>query len=445
MNTIEDYLFEVNPWWRDSFFSKNLLGKKRETYLKTIFKQIDQPTILALTGLRRVGKSTLLFQTIDELLKTTPKENILYFKIDDLPNNVSIKDIIETYENLFGISIKDNNTYIFIDEIQNLQNWSSTLKFYIDYKYTAKFIVSGSSRALIYKDSRESLLGRITFIDIFPLTFREFLEFKNKPINLPTITSLEELFSLPLKELYYKIQKSQFHINLEEYFEVGAYPEWFLINDKSVWRKKLVEENYNLLLYKDIVNQFNIRNPRVLDRLTKEIATLSSSRISFSKIAQTLDETRQLTKEYISYLEDSQIILCSEKYTKNKLPNERANKKLFFWEEGLRRAITKDSNVGISAENVFNWHLYKLGKKQDSTFELFYFHDTYEVDCIYSIYTTTIPIEIKYSNLPKSFEGLKLFEEKYKSDKAIVVTKNTFEIKENWYFLPLWFILLFIE
>ncbi len=106
--------------------------------------------------------------------------------MDNLLGKVdSIHDILNTYFELTGIDPVSEEVYIFLDEIHVRKEWQTQLKYYLDSRAACRFIVAGSSKTLLYKDASDGLVGRIWFIDVFPLTFKEFVEFSG--VSLPGI------------------------------------------------------------------------------------------------------------------------------------------------------------------------------------------------------------------------------------------------------------------
>jgi len=146
---------------------------------------------------------------IDRLIKSNiePKR-IVYAKADDLPGRTdSLHDIVNVYHEITGID--PNEAFFFFDEIHFMENWHLQLKFYIDAKFKGKFIVSGSSKTLLYKDASESLVGRIRFINIFPLTFGEFVKFSDSSINTDTNNSASAISAESIDEIKNAHTKSQ--------------------------------------------------------------------------------------------------------------------------------------------------------------------------------------------------------------------------------------------
>ena len=238
---LKSSLVVANPWWNNEKINKQfLLGRKRNEF-NDIIEKIDNKRILSIIGPRRVGKSTLMYQTINYLIEEKKVDNkrILLFSGDDpslfFDENDKLSDVLEVYFNEIleeNISKLKSKVYIFIDEIHFVKNWQNYLKTYFDRKYNIKFIITGSSSMHLFKDANESLLGRIENIYVLPLTFNQFMNFymtylsKEKDLEIPKIDLNDLDKSIKrLEEIYYnqdlklKIQKI-----LKRYILVGGYP-----------------------------------------------------------------------------------------------------------------------------------------------------------------------------------------------------------------------------
>src|SRR4030042_1897443 len=158
MTQIKDVLIESNKWWKITF---NIDYKEREMY-KQILKYLKLPQIIAFTGLRRVGKTTLMFKILQDYIKNGfNPTNILYFSFDEF-RETDIKEILNEYEKIFDKNIENEKYLILFDEIQKLENWEEKLKrIYDNYSKNIKIIISGSESLFIKKKSRETLAGRI--------------------------------------------------------------------------------------------------------------------------------------------------------------------------------------------------------------------------------------------------------------------------------------------
>ena len=183
---IKTNLLMTNPWLDNKKINNQfLLGRKRKEF-NDIIKRIDDKRILSIIGPRRVGKSILIYQTIDYLLKEKKVDNkrILLFSGDD-PNlffskTDKLSDVLDVYFNEIleeNITNLKSKVYIFIHEVHFIENWQNYLKVYFDRKYNIKFIVTGSSSVHLFKDANDSLFGRIENIYVLPLTFNQFINF----------------------------------------------------------------------------------------------------------------------------------------------------------------------------------------------------------------------------------------------------------------------------
>jgi len=444
----ERSIIERNPWWTSGSVPEELIGIKRMEYIGKIEERLKDPKLLAILGIRRSGKSTLIYQSIKFLLENgaDPKE-IIYINADDFekPGRKDIEKTLDFFQQKNRISLKDLKLYVFIDEIQNVRGWQQLLKKYYDLKYASKFIVSGSSSSLIYKNSSESLAGRINFIEVFPLTFREFLQFNG--MEIPDVG----LGFQELEKLYYDLSLKMNEIIgfLMQYLNIGGFPEWFDVKKEESWFKILSEEYTSLLIYRDIVRIFRIRDPLLLESVFRFVSAHSSERFSYLGIAKQNDGDKETSKQYILHLARSHLINLSDFYTKSKKASEKKEKKIYFCDLGLKNSIGGRQDIGFDADTSVYLHclkrvsIYPMGK-------IFYWLDKKknEIDIVMSCGSLLIPIEVKYrSSIDVSdLKGILSFCQEFNVTNAYVVTKTLMEEREiegvKVSFIPLWLFLL---
>jgi predicted AAA+ superfamily ATPase len=447
------YLKKRNYWWETKNVAPSDRGTQRQDYLNKIQESDRLERIICLSGIRRSGKTTILYQYIDLLLKTKKPEEIVYAKIDDLIGKIdSVHDILNTYHELTGIDPSREPTYFLLDEIHVMKGWQLQLKYYIDAHAKCRFIISGSSKTLLYLDASESLAGRIRLLDVFPLTFREFLEFNNNDLSgmLPQKPDLESFEDI--EKAYHSIiahKQSILHF-LSQYFDTGGYPEWFKIKDMEQWYRTIVEDYFALILFRDIVSVFKVKDPILLEKMVRDIAAVSTNRFTYKGLSERLDIDRETVKLYLYYLQSSMMVFVADVFAPSKKAVEKRAKKLYFWEEGLRRALTLDRDDGKAAENIAAWHLIKKGRESKPFFEPYYWKNKHEVDFVYDDSKKVIPVEIKYREHPTNadLKGLIEFMEMEDLNVGIVVTKDTFRKGElegrRVLFIPTWLFLLLI-
>lgn len=442
------YLQDKNYWWKKATVDEEDKGIKREEYIKKIQEIFPLDRIICLNGIRRCGKTTILYQLVDALIKQGKNpQRIIYFKMDDLIGKIDdIREIVHIYQELTGVDPKEEQVFFIIDEIHVQNQWQFQLKYFIDGKYNSTFIISGSSKTVLYKDASESLAGRIRFVDVFPLTFDEFIRFSRIDIDIDFSDTL--IFD-KIKSYYHHLlpQKEQILHLLRTYKTVGGFPEWFKIKKRKQWQRVLVDDYLSLILFKDIVFTYKIKDPILLQKMVGDLASFSTNRVNYSRLSDRLDADRETIKLYLHYLESSGLIYIAEVYFKSKKARERIAKKIFFWEEGLRKALTLDDNDGKAMENIVAWHVIKKMREKHVFYQPSYWKNTYEVDFILDE-QKPIPIEVKYKNDPADIKGLIEFIKKFDVKKGIVVTKDTFkkEIIENTeiLFIPVWLFLLIV-
>ena len=467
---IKSNLIVTNPWWNDEKINEQfLLGRKRKEF-NSIIEQLENKRILSIIGPRRVGKSTLIYQTINYLLEEqkVDKKRILLFSGDDpslfFDENDKLSDILDIYFNEIleeNISKLESKVYIFIDEIHFIKNWQNYLKTYFDRKYNIKFVITGSSSIHLFKDANESLLGRIENIYVLPLTFNQFMNFymtyisKAEDIQIPKfdldnidncIKKLETIYYN--KDLKLKIQKI-----LKRYMIVGGYPEYFEIKDIEVWQKELSEDIITRGIYKDILTIYNIRTPEILEKLLYYIAANNSQAFAYSSIASTFGIDTVTIMTYLGYLKQAFLINILENYSNNIAKVIRTNKKISVLDNGIRNSLLKQKTVdseiaGHIVESMVDFDFRLLCEKEN--YKQFYYRnsDKEEIDLIIDRNIDIIPIEVKYTNQIESSD-LKVIKKILDEHQTkginqakfgIVVTKDILKKEGNIYCVPYWLI-----
>jgi len=195
----EPLLQTSNPWWADGGMGQRKVEDFHRPIFYRLFKDLKElKQILSITGPRRIGKTQLLLQTIQQLIqiKVAP-QRILYLSLDDpllsaVPEGPRILDeLVKRYfrEGKGGSKYSQKEpVYIFLDEVQRFDKWELYLKKYYDLGYPIRWMVTGSASSPILKKSHESLLGRIKEYHLLPFSFREYVLFRHREDK--TITGL---------------------------------------------------------------------------------------------------------------------------------------------------------------------------------------------------------------------------------------------------------------
>lgn len=303
--------------------------------LKNINKWLNKDQCIFLIGARQVGKTSLLHiikESIDDNCKETNSQSIFYDLEDfetlhyfnESPKNL-IKDLqINTaYENLDKI-------YVFIDEIQYLNDPSHFIKYIYDtYKKKIKLIVSGSSSFYIDKNFKDSLSGRKIIFEIMPLDFDEFLLFRGKrKYRKADFQDLSPNDKREMKNL------------LEEYSRFGSYPA-VVLEPEFQLKKLILKELINSYLKKDVLEN-QIRYPDKFYKLIKILAENTGAQINNNELANSLDLSYSTVENYLYILEKTFYIKTIKPFYKNLRKELTKMPKIFLLDMGVRNYLLDD-------------------------------------------------------------------------------------------------------
>lgn len=396
-------LIESNPWWEKGEGHKiNLIERD---ILKDIEKYISKKQIISISGLRRVGKTTLFYYFINNLLKKINPRSILYFSFDDF-KDAEIEEILLAFMEIN----KHFPKYVFFDEIQKVKDWSEKIKRIYDNK-ELKIFLSGSESLFIRKKTKETLAGRIYEFILKPLSFKEYLSFKG----------IHKDYLLHYKKII---------VLLNHYLLTGGFPELINEEDKIIIRKYIRESIIDKTLFRDISELFKVDDPSILNSILEIIIDSPGIIIELNEISKELGIARQTLSKYLFYLEASQLIKKLYNYSTNRSTSEKKLKKYYLNFPNLALSYKSDEiytskiieNLCVLYSNAkFFWRT----PQKD------------EVDIILEIDKKLMPIEIKYKNKPDKKSVIK-FMEKYKLKEGYVITKDLEKDEEGIKFVPLW-------
>ena len=273
---------------------------ERESYQKKIkeFDKTDEITVIK--GIRRCGKSTLLINHIKELISNgVNKKEILCINFEDprLINDLHVgllDEILEVYNEYIN-----NNTkpYIFLDEIQNIPAFEKWVRTKYELKKVKKIYITGSSSKLLSKEFGTALSGRYLDIEVFTLSFKEYLLFKSQ--KFPTKTEF-----ITKKVEYKKL--------FNQYLEEGGFPK-VILSEKSL-QKKEIFIYYETIILKDIVARYNLKNFENIKKVAFYLISNIGKPISINNIKTSLNISYDLVEKYYEYLKDTYLIFDLSKY-----------------------------------------------------------------------------------------------------------------------------------
>ena len=334
---IIEILTDWNFWQRDID-----IGIIREKYLDEILKFIKSGKIISIVGIRRSGKSTLIKQIAKELIKKSiPKTDILIVNFEEPQfSDIDVNSLIQIYQSYLEIISPQEKPYIFLDEIQNVQKWERFVRS-INEKKEAYIVISGSSSKLLSEELATVLTGRQLYFEIFPLSFEEFLSFRNIKINKENKKRDIILNALKIKKL------------LREYINFGGFPEVVVSNDKDFKRKVLISY-YEDIINRDIVQRFKVKKIDQIKALTKFYLTNISSHISFNGISKFLKLPVETIRRFSSYLEISDLIFFVKRFSFSLKEQENSTRKVYSIDTGLSNMVgfKFSGDFGKIVENI---------------------------------------------------------------------------------------------
>lgn len=378
---------------------------KNRIYKRKVFDEIIQylqeDIILVINGARQVGKTYILFY-LEEYLKKKNKisyyldlEDSRYLNILDAGVDSFIRHIKEEGFNT------DKEIYILIDEIQYLKNPSSFLKLIHDHYKTIKLIVSGSSSFNIKKKFKDSLVGRTITFEIFPLSFEEFLVFKEyKFIRGVRFTDkkIDELKAL-----------------LKEYVLFGSYPK-IVLTQAKVKKERFLQQIIDTYIKKDIRDIGNIKEIDKFNKLIEVLSSQSGNLLNITELSNTCRLAKKTIEHYLFILENTYIIKLVKPYYSNLRSELFKTPKIYFYDTGLLQMLQLKTIPGAIIGSVFETAVFSELVKRCGKDRIFYWRtkDKKEIDFILRQNNTILPVEVKYNFSRFSKTAINYFLKKYR-------------------------------
>jgi len=338
---LERLRFE-NPWWVSGQVEEYYASMQRRLYFNMFMPLILETEVrraVVLMGPRRVGKTVMIYHTVQGLLNNDIDPlKIAYISVETpIYNNISL-------EQLFGYcrkATKQENPkgwFIFFDEIQYLKDWEVHLKSLVDSYPFTRFVVSGSAAAALRLKSNESGAGRFTDFMLPPLTFNEFLHLK-KLNRLITESSIDWQGSLT--KFYSTNNITELNKHFLDYINFGGYPE-VIFSEKiqSNPGRYIRSDIIDKVLLRDLPSLYGIRDVQELNSLFTSIAYNSAGEVSLDELSQNSGVQKNTIKRYLEYLEAAFLIKVVHKISNKPKKFQRATQfKIYLTNPSLRSAL----------------------------------------------------------------------------------------------------------
>jgi len=413
-----------NPWWLYGRVPESKTRIARPETLGGIAKLLDIKEIICITGVRRCGKSTVLYQLIDHLIEDGVNPvNILYFNLDEPFEDKSIGILDRIFESYIEINNPTGQKYIFLDEIQNIENWETWLKKYYDlYDTDIKFVITGSNSTMLSDKLSTLLTGRIISKTVYPLSFKEYLRF----------------VEFKLKDA--DVQRSEMIHHFLNYLNSGGFPEVVLEDDVDINLMRL-NEYFDSILLRDIIASKKIRESSKLIDLANYTLTNISALLSYTKMSQTVGLSVGSIKEYLLYLEQAYLIYQLNFFSyslKTSLAIQKP-RKIYCIDNGLRNAASFkfSSDEGKLAENSIFIEL----KRRN--LDVYYWKGRREVDFVIKRRDHTLMgVNVTYTEVidEREIKALLEFKENFgeRVSELILLTRNVERSEDGITYIPIW-------
>jgi len=385
----------------------------------------DINKVISISGSRRSGKTYFFFQKIYDLLKIMEKDRIIYLNLSDdrlYPLKLyDLQSLLEAYFELYPKN-KTNRIFLFLDEVQEVDKWEMFVRRIYD-KENIRIFITGSSSKLLNKEINSSLRGRTLNYIMFPLSFKEFLKFKDIALENNFVYSQQRFI---LTKLF------------KEYLNDGGFPE--IVNTPQ--KREILENYLELIVYKDIVERYNIRNLNLIKTMIKYLLTNISSLFTVNSYYKYINQEFSVKKdtigEYLSYLEDAYLVFTTSLFSYSLKQQQTNPKKIYCIDNGLRNTVSFkfSKDEGRLGENLVFIELKRRNK------DVYYWKKKNEVDFVIKEPTQKLTaINVCYSDEidEREIKGLLEFKREFKKTKELIIITKDMEKKEQGIqFMPLW-------
>ena len=415
-------------------FKKLIINFQERKFGRIVPREYDVPLdtkkIVSLIGVRRSGKTYVLFSLIEQLRQRGDGKNIVYINFeDDRLYPIGLKDLDELLEGYYELypHKRDEKVYLFLDEVQNIKGWERYIR-RIDDTENVQIFITGSSPKLLSSEIATSLRGRTITYEIFPFSFREYLRYKEIEINLYSSKSVSY------------IQNA-----FNSYLVDGGFAETF--DERPDVQKRILKDYLDLIVYKDVVERYTIRNQSLLKHLIKYMFVNMGTLVSVNKLyneykSQGYKIGKDTLMDYISYLQEAYTVFTTPIYRNSVREEQRNPKKLYAIDNGFKKlfSISISEDYSKLYENMAFLHLRRKSR------EVYYFKQTQEVD-LYMKEDKEYLVNVSYAiedekTLQREVKALLEGMVYFKLDSSYLVTANrdeTIEIEgKKIVVVPMW-------
>ncbi len=334
----ESLLVDNSPHWDGTLYQEGV----PRAVLTRVKEYLELPHIIALVGVRRSGKSTLVRQTINHLIrdKGVPPRNILFLNLENPQFSRYRKDVsylAQAYDDYLKLVAPTGTVYCFLDEVHYFTEWQVFVKAMYEQK-GIKFVVTGSNSHLLTSEFITILSGRAMPVEVYPFSFPEFVSARGLHIA-DTVEMVRE--------------RNRLRGFLDEYQRFGGFPEISTIVEPTI-KKEILTMYARNILYQDIAPRFSIKKAVDLENLFFYLASNISTLYSFNKLADLVGLSDKTIKDYLGYFSDAYLLFTLDAFAFSAKEQIRSPKKVYAVDTGLASAVgfSFSDNQGRLLENL---------------------------------------------------------------------------------------------
>ena len=318
----------------------------------------DTGKIITLIGVRRCGKTSILYDMINRLSHRMEKTKILFLNFEDERLDLKAEELDLVLQGFSELYPEQDlgECYFFFDEIQNISGWEKFVRRLYD-TVSKNIFLTGSNSKLLSTEIATALRGRTLSFEVYPLSFAEYLSFKEIAVDLYSSKSLAHM------------KNAQ-----NSFLKEGAFPEILFLED--AYKNRVLQEYFNVLLYKDLAERYHITNTVALKFFLKRIIASSTKQISINKIynevkANGIKIGKNTLYDFLEYVQNIYLALTLQKYDNSLVNKELGEKKIYSIDIGLNNAteFKFSDDIGKSLENAVFLELKRRGS------DVYYYRD----------------------------------------------------------------------
>jgi len=322
--------------------------KNRQSYLNTLLEFLDKEVIKVIVGVRRCGKSTLLKLFTEELIKRNiPEKNIFHINFESMKYR-AINDYNSFYDYVAERIPENEKTYLLIDEPQNVIGWEKAVNsFKVD--FDCDIYITGSNARLLSSELSTLISGRYVEIDLYPLSYKEYLDFHGTEKNDKTF---------------------------QDYLKFGGFPSIVELGDNADRINDVIDGIYNTVIVKDVIAKNKIKDEELLQRIVAFLADNVGNSTSSNAIANSLVSEKRIentkkapatstVESYIGALEKAFVFYEAKRYDVKGKNLLKTLGKYYIVDTGLRNMLLgyRDVDRGHILENIVFLELKRRGYK----------------------------------------------------------------------------------